>query len=280
MSDVSDAVSQRVCAYFIDESGDGLLFDRKGRVLAGEAGCPQNFLLGLAEPEDPDGLTRAMEELRAELLADPYFGTVPSMQPDARKTALFFHAKDDIPEVRHRVFSLLVGQNIRFLAEVKSMATVLDYVRGRNQIDATYRYHPNELYDHMVRRLLKTKLHTEECYRIVFARRGKSDRAKALQEAISAAQQSFSLDHCLDTEPEVEVHSGRPEDHGGLQAVDYFLWALQRLYERGEERYLTFLWPKVSLVHDIDDTTTAPYGAYYTKKKPLNAASIEKRLRI
>jgi hypothetical protein len=202
------------------------------------------------------------------------------MQPEARKTALFFHAKDDIPEVRHRVFSLLIGQDIRFLAEVKSMANVLEYVRGRNQIDTTYRYHPNELYDHMVRRLLRNKLHTEECYRIVFARRGQSDRAKALREAIDAARQRFTAKYGLDVEPKIETHSGRPEEHGGLQAVDYFLWALQRLYERGEERYLAFLWPKVSLVHDIDDTTNSRYGEYYTRKKPLIAASIEKRLRI
>ena len=32
----------------------------------------------------------------------------------------------------------------------------------------------------------------------------------------------------------------------GLQAADYFLWALQRLYERREERYVTLLWPAVT----------------------------------
>jgi hypothetical protein len=270
----------RVRSYFVDESGDGLLFGRTGRVLFRDGSSPRNFVLGLADVEDAEGLTLALEDLRAALLADSYFRNVPSMQAAAGKTAVFFHAKDDIPEVRRQVFALLLEHDVRFLAGVRSMESVLAYVRTRNETDAFYRYHPNELYDHMVRRLLKTKLHKEDRYRIVFARRGNSDRAKALEEAINVAQSRFRREHGLDVVAEVQVHSGLPKDHGGLQAADYFLWALQRLYERGEERYITYLWPRVSLVHDIDDTRQASYGVYYTKEKPLSAASIKERLRI
>jgi len=60
-----------------------------------------------------------------------------------------------------------------------------------------------------------------------------------------------------------------PERVPALQAVDYFLWALQRHDERGESRFLELVWPKVSLVHAVDETDSAPYGAYYTKKRPL-----------
>ena len=60
-----------------------------------------------------------------------------------------------------------------------------------------------------------------------------------------------------------------------LQAVDYLLWALQRLYERREDRYLQYVWPLVRLVHDVDDTRTAQYGVYYTQKKPLTVAALE-----
>jgi hypothetical protein len=51
---------------------------------------------------------------------------------------------------------------------------------------------------------------------------------------------------------------------------------LQRLYERREDRYVELLWPSFRLVHDIDDTRKAQYGVYYTQKKPLNAAALEK----
>ena len=56
-----------------------------------------------------------------------------------------------------------------------------------------------------------------------------------------------------------------------MQAADYFLWALQRHYERGESRFVQLIWPKVGVVQAVDETTVAPYGTYYTKKKPLVA---------
>jgi hypothetical protein len=66
-----------------------------------------------------------------------------------------------------------------------------------------------------------------------------------------------------------------PAEHAGLQVTDYFLWALQRLYERREDRYLELLWPSFCLVHDLDDTRDKTYGVYYTKKKPLTLAALE-----
>lgn len=54
-----------------------------------------------------------------------------------------------------------------------------------------------------------------------------------------------------------------------MQAVDYFLWALQRHFERGESRYAELIWPQVGLLHAVDETDAAPYGVYYTQKKPL-----------
>ena len=67
----------------------------------------------------------------------------------------------------------------------------------------------------------------------------------------------------------VEIIPSSPEDCSGLQVVDYFLWALQRSYERGEERYLNLVWPKTVVVHDMDDTREAMHGVFYTKSKPL-----------
>ena len=60
----------------------------------------------------------------------------------------------------------------------------------------------------------------------------------------------------------------------GLQAVDYFLWALQRCYERGEGRYLDYIWERVHLVHDIEDRRRGPAGAYYTQSNRLTAGEL------
>jgi hypothetical protein len=67
--------------YFVDEAGDGTLFDRKGHIIVGSEGCSRFFILGLVDIADPESLSRDLEELRARLLADSYFKKVPSMQP-------------------------------------------------------------------------------------------------------------------------------------------------------------------------------------------------------
>ena len=68
-----------------------------------------------------------------------------------------------------------------------------------------------------------------------------------------------------------------PANDTGLQVADYFTWALQRLYERREDRYLEYLRKSFRLVQDIDDTREARYGVYYSRKKPLTAAAFEGR---
>ena len=92
--------------YFVDESGDGVIFNDKGQVLLGKEGCMNYFILGLLEVKNPAVLEKEMAELRENLKADPYFKNVPSFEPAACKTAVYFHAKDDLPEVRREVFTV------------------------------------------------------------------------------------------------------------------------------------------------------------------------------
>ena len=150
-------------------------------------------------------------------------------------------------------------------------------MRRRNDHDPEYRYNPNELYDYLVRRLFRDRLHKEKEYIICFARRGRSDRTEALKLALEQARERFYQKWGIKSESVIQVVVGRPEECAGLQAVDYFLWALQRFYERREERYLRYLWPAFRLVHDVDDTRRARYGEYYSQKKPLTLAALQER---
>jgi hypothetical protein len=264
--------------YFIDEGGDGTLFSRKGKVLIETEGCSRFFILGLLEVPDPTVLQHIFDELRGRLMSDSYFEGVPSMQAEERKTAVAFHATDDLAEVRMEVFRLLRDtEGLRFFAVVTDKRRVLEYVRERNESNPDYRYHPNELYDYLVRRLFKQRLHQSSEYRITFSKRGKSDRTDALREALQSAQNRFAEQHNVTSDMFLQVSQASPKDQASLQAVDYFIWALQRLYELGEERYVNYLWPAFRLVHDIDDRREAGYGVYYTQKKPLNAAALEWR---
>lgn len=263
--------------HFVDEAGDGTLFDKRGHVIVGTGGCSRFFMLGLLDVPDVDGLADEMDELRGNLLADPYFADVPSMQAKARKTALAFHAKDDVPEVRREVFNLLRRANLRFFAVVRDKIKVVEYVRQRNEREPDYRYNANELYDYLVRRLFKNLLHKDDEYRVCFAKRGESDRTAALRQALETAQHRFDTQWGKSSKSAIQVLPAVLPGTAGLQAVDYFLWALQRLYERGEGRYVEFLQPTFRLVHDLDDTRKAQYGVYYTQKKPLTTAAVQKR---
>jgi hypothetical protein len=266
--------------YFVDEAGDGTLFDARGRILVGRNGCSSFFILGMLDVQDPSRLGGEMEALRHRLLADPYFRGVPSMQPEQRKTAIAFHAKDDVQEVRREVLALLATQEVTFSAVVDYKQRVLDYVRQRNERDSKYRYHPNELYDHLVRRLFKQQLHKDDAYRITFARRGRSDRTGALKQAIETARRRFCDQRGLSASASIEVVPANSADSPPLQATDYLLWALQRVYERREDRFFSLLSGRVGVIHDLGDTRNAPYVRYYSKRNVLTASTLAEKPRI
>ena len=256
--------------YFVDEAGDANLFDRNGKNIVGTQGCSTYFILGLIDIVNPILLNSELEELRKKLISDPYFKDVPSMRPEKKKTALVFHAKDDLPEIRREVYSILVRHEMQFFAVVRDKRRIVDLVRKFNQEKPIYHYHPNQLYDRCVSRLFKERLHKDDGYTIYFARRGNKDRTAALQKALEVARNNFRRSWKIATNAPIEVVPCNTAGFGGLQAADYFLWAVQRFYERNEERFLQFIWPSVSLIYDIDDIRKNEYGEYYTQRNPLS----------
>jgi hypothetical protein len=263
--------------YYVDEAGDSTIFSSKGKILIDTEGCSRFFMLGLLEIGDLTSLETSLEALRTDLLADPYFKGVPSMQPEAMKTAMAFHAKDDLPEVRREVFNLLRARNdLRFFAVASDKYSTLDYIISRQSHDSGYRYHPDEAYDFLVRRLFKQRLREFQEYKVVFAQRGNKKRNKALKTQLEIAQLRDEND--VDHLARLDVSSGVPKNFAGLQVVDYFLWALQRLYERHEDRYIISLWPQCKLIVDIHDNRRYKYGEYYSKRNPLTWEKIEGRM--
>lgn len=263
--------------YFVDETGDGVIFDGKGRVLVGTGAVQDYFTVGMVECWTLKALTEDLATLRTQLLADPYFKGVPSLQSQAKKTALFFHAKDDLPEVRREVFKVLARHDFSFYAVIRTMSAVARRVKERNERDPTYRYRPTELYDSAVRRLFDKKLHTRPAFDVVFASRGKA-RTQALREHLLKAQTESRK--AAGTYPDAAIHvrAMPAHQHAGLQVTDYCLWALQRLFTKGEDRFLSLIWPKVGLIVDADDISEKPYGTYHTRKRPpLTAENIKNR---
>jgi Protein of unknown function (DUF3800) len=262
-----DENAKVVVDYFIDEAGDPTLFGKR-KVIVGTQSS-RYFLLGKLEIGDPDAVGTALQDLRQQLLADPYFNSAPSMKPEEGKTAVIFHAKDDLAEVRDRVFHLLAQHELHFSAVVRDKMRLVEQVQARNQAEPKYRYNENEIYDELVSQLFKTGFHQADHFELVFASRGKKNRTAALQQALRKAEQIYEQNFGVKTQHTMTVTSSSPKQHPGLQAVDYFLWALQRFYEKEEDRFWRFVWPKVRVVHDLDDTPEHSFGTIYTPQKPL-----------
>lgn len=262
--------------FFVDEAGDLSLFDRKGRVIVGTEGVSHTFMVGIAEIADPHSAARSLESLHQSLLADTYFAGVPSMRPEARKTALAFHAKDDVPEVRREVFRLLASIDAKVFVGIRRKAVLAADFRAALARTGQKRG-AETVYDDLVTRLFKERLHIADENHIVFARRGKSDRNIALRQAIELAKTEFEARWQKGIDRPTTVSSSTPSETTCLQIADYYLWALQRMVERQEDRYFALLSKSYRLVLDRDDTRRNGYGEYYTSRNPL---SLEKLMPV
>jgi hypothetical protein len=278
----SNPPDEAILDLFVDEAGDPTLFANRRRAIVDTDGCSRFFILGKLEVSDPAGLSARLTELRERLLHHPYFSGVPSFDPARGKTAIAFHAKDDLPEVRFLVFDLLAAEadNLRFHAVVCDKEAILERVQQRNQTDADYWYRPNELYDDLMRSLFGKFHRLADRYRVCVARRGARDRTEALRRAIEHAEQDFEVRFGFGRGgmDAWEIRVSTPENDVPLQAVDYFMWAVQRFYEprvdKGtgallrDDRFLKLLWPQIGEIHDLHFGPT--YGTYFTATQPLD----------
>jgi hypothetical protein len=259
----------KIVNYFIDEAGDPVLFDRRGKnVLVGNS-ASKFFMIGKILVDDCEALRQSLHQLRNDLLADPYFRDVPSMDPARCKTALYFHARNDVAEVRREVFRELQKHAIKFYAVIRSKDDLVSFVRQQNLRDPNYRYNENELYDTLVRQLFNKLRRAGDALHLVFATRGSSDRTEALKKALSHAESDFEKYFGFPRLHEVEVFSKPSKLDPCLQACDYFLWALQRYYEKHESRYIELLWPQVGEINDLDKEHDSKRGILYGPKRPL-----------
>lgn len=275
---------------FVDEAGTPTLFHESGKPIADTYGCSRFFILGKLEVEDPPALAAALTELRQKMLADPLFAGTESFKPERKKTALAFHAKDDLPEVRFRVFDLLRGfaSQLRFYAVVHDKLTLTQIETARRAEEPGYRFNENSLYDSLMREMFGKFHRLADRYEVTVAHRGNSTRNEAMRTALVRAEEDFDR--------KFGFRRSRPDawkitvliskEQPCLQAVDYFLWALQRFYEVKwdaktkqksldptsglvihEDRFLKAMWPQVGEVHDLHFGPA--HGTFFTTREAL-----------
>jgi len=259
--------------HFIDEAGDLSLFNKRKQVVVGTEGVSNYFMVGAAFVPDPESLENRLASLRRSILEDPLLNRIPSLDVARRKTAIAFHAKDDAPEVRYKVFSLLADFDVRMFVAVRTKRALIE--EARFAFRRGIRLTENEIYDDLISRLLRNRLHLAESNAIVVARRGTRDRKEALTAAIGRAQVNFVARWGARSFGPCEVSTGHPHESAGLQAADYFLWALQRLYERREDRYFAPLAKHYRIIMDLDDTRRKAYGEWYNDSNPLTIEKLK-----
>ncbi len=98
--------------FFVDESGDSTFYDRYGNLILGKESVSKVLILGFIKTENPRPIRQALLSLQQEIGKDKYLLGIPSI----KKSLIAFHAKDDCPEVRERVFRLIL--NLNFTAEI------------------------------------------------------------------------------------------------------------------------------------------------------------------
>lgn len=259
--------------FYVDEAGDLTFFDRAGRTIIGQRGVSNVFMVGAAYLPNPQFAHELLEELRTELLADEYFQGVPSMQPSAGKTAIAFHAAKDLPEVRRDVMGRLRQCKAKVFVAIRRKDVLAPQVRVKHRMSGQ-KLTLRTLYEDLVKRVFRNILHKAERNEIVFAKQGKWVRREAMALAIERAKANFQAKYGIISDKPVVIRSASPDAYAGLQVIDYYLWALQRMYERGEDRFFNALRPAYRLVMDLDDKTNHEYGEWYSDDNPLTLKKI------
>ena len=249
--------------YFVDESGDPVFYNRDGVLIVGSEGCSPILIMGLIETLTPEALRKELASLREEILSDPYFSGIPSME----KTKLAFHAKDDCPEVRHAVF--------KKLKELKYKAQFLVARKIERVFQQTFDGKPAKFYDHLVTKLFQDVLHRFEINKIYFAKRGSKKRQKPMETAIINAIKNFEEKWGADFSEKVHfnVSAQTPSGEPCLQIVDYMNWAVYRAFVKQEMRFYKVVEDKVSLLVDLYDQENYPKN-WYSRKNPFDCKKI------
>lgn len=241
--------------FFVDESGDPTFYDAEGNLIVGKEGVSKILLLGFIKTDDPVTIRRNLGKLRRNLSEDKYIQGIPSLS----KSLIYFHAKDDSPEVKQAVYKCIVG--LKFTAEIivaRKIQNIFNKKHHRNE---------NEFYDDLVSKLFQNKLHTSSLNEIYFAVRGSKLRQQPLENAIEKAVENFEMKWKTKVTSQINIYPQSPSGEPCLQVADYINWAVQRAFVKGDLRFYKFIEDKISYLVDIYDTDKYPKNFYNRQNK-------------
>jgi len=239
--------------FFVDESGDPTFYDRQGKLILGTFGVSPILVLGFIKTKDPKAIRLALDNLQKQIVNETYLQGIPSLA----KSQIAFHAKDDCPEVRERVYKTII--NLDFTAEL--------FVARKIQNIFNKRHHgnENEFYDDLIIKLFENKLHLANKNEIYFAVRGSKTRQLPLEQAIKNAITLFESKWNKKVSSKINIYPQSPVGEPCLQIIDYINWAVQRAFIKKETRFYKYIEPKIKYMVDIYDTDYYPKNFYNSK---------------
>jgi hypothetical protein len=251
---------------FLDEAGDTTFYGKGKVMMLGRPGVSLAFALGMVKfNADLISTRKAVTELQQAVAADGYLNTIPSVQKKIGQGGFHFHATDDPPEVRERMFKF-----------IKTIDCSLEVMVGRKLPSLFLRKHngrESEFYADLLSHLLKTKLRQDQKLVLNIAERGLSTRNANLELALQKAMDRFGKKwHVSEIRSQVVFNVQTPRTEPLLNVADYLCWAVQRVFERGEMRHYEFVREKVGWVVDLYDSANYEGNRNkYTRERPLTA---------
>lgn len=250
--------------WFLDESGDTTFYGKKKKIIIGDEGVSNSFILGWVQFNTPlNDIRNKIIELQNSIVSDSYYKDIPSIQKKIKEHGYFFHAKDDVPEVRKTFYEFINTLDINFEAIVgrKTMSI----------FEKKYHTKGNEFYADMLSHLLKNQLGNNENIVINIAHRKNSTEFKNLNLALEKAINRYSKQYPKTKIAIINFNVQNQYTEPLLNIADYLCWAIQRVFERGEMRYHNFIQTKIKMILDIYDFENRKENRnVYTAENPLS----------
>lgn len=254
---------------FLDEAGDTTFFGKGRKLIIGGNGVSKAFIIGMVKFKEPlEDIRNKIIDLRNKVLNHNYLNNVVSIKRKIQSNTFYFHATDDIPEVRMMMYELMSGINCSFEAVVgRKIPAIFEKKHFGKE---------NEFYADLLSHLLKNKFTKPQKLVLNISERGSSTNNNNLQKALQIAKSRF-LSNNTDKEifSQIEFNIQNHTNEPLLNIADYFCWAIQRVFELGETRYYDFISDKISKVVDLYDTTKYKnWGNYYGINNKLSSNNI------
>ena len=249
---------------FLDEAGDTTFYGKGKTNILGNVGVSKCFILGMLKVKEPLNSVRdKIIDLQTHISKDSYFKGISSIEKKIKNGGYFLHAKDDVPEVRKMGYDLIKSIDCSFEAIVaRKIYSVYENIHHGNEA---------EFYADLLSHILKNKFKKYEKLVLNIAERSKCTTHKNLELGLDKAYTRFEKKYSReDRNCSVVFNVQKPTNEPLLNLADYFCWALQRLFERGEMRFYDYISEQVAMVNDLYDSENYSKGKnIYNRRNKL-----------